>query len=43
MIELAEDEGGGLIPRRVSRNEIVYVTSQLAVMVDTGITLPRPP
>ena len=29
----------GLFPRRVSRREILYVTSQLAVMVDTGITL----
>ncbi len=39
VIELDEDDGGGLIPRRISRNEIIYVTSQLAVMVDTGITL----
>ena len=28
-----------LIPRRVTRKEIIYVTSELAVMVDTGITL----
>jgi len=29
----------GLFPRRISRREILYMTSQLAVMVDTGITL----
>ena len=29
----------GLFPRRVSSNDIIYVTSQLAIMVDTGITL----
>jgi type IV pilus assembly protein PilC len=28
-----------LFPRRVTRKEIVYLTDQLAVMVDTGITL----
>jgi len=33
------DTAGGLFPRRVSRNEIIYVTAQLAIMVDTGITL----
>ena len=35
------DEGGddGLFPRRISRNDLIYVTSQLAIMVDTGITL----
>lgn len=32
-------EGDGLIPRRVTRKEIIYVTSQLSVMVDTGIAL----
>src|SRR5438046_635068 len=30
---------GSLIPRRVTRSEIMYVTNQLAVMVDTGINL----
>lgn len=41
VIELVEveDEGPGLFARPVSRNEIVYFTNQLAVMVDTGITL----
>ena len=33
------DTEGGLFPKRVSKNEIIYVTSQLAIMVDTGITL----
>ncbi|MFV1966442.1 MAG: type II secretion system F family protein [Pirellulaceae bacterium] len=28
-----------LFPRRVSRSEIIYLTSQLAIMVDTGINL----
>lgn len=41
IMELTEtdDDGPGLFPRAVSRNEIVYFTNQLAVMVDTGITL----
>jgi type IV pilus assembly protein PilC len=30
---------GGLFPRRVSKQELIYLTSQLAIMVDTGITL----
>lgn len=40
VIEL-DEEGGGLdlMPRGVKRSDIIYVTSQLAVMVDTGITL----
>jgi type IV pilus assembly protein PilC len=42
-IDTARDEDTGqertLIPRRVSRKEILYATSELAVMVDTGITL----
>lgn len=33
------DEDVGFIPRRVTRREIIYVTSELAVMVETGITL----
>jgi type IV pilus assembly protein PilC len=33
------DEGPGLIPRRISKSEIIYVTSQLAIMVETGVTL----
>ena len=40
IVELDEEEGGqGLIPRRVKQADIIYATSQLAVMVDTGITL----
>ncbi len=41
VVELTEgvDDGEGLFARPVRRAEIVYVTSQLAVMVDTGVTL----
>jgi type IV pilus assembly protein PilC len=35
----AANDDAGLIPRRITRKEIIYVTSELAVMVDTGITL----
>lgn len=33
------DQERPLIPRRVTRREILYATSELAVMVETGITL----
>ncbi len=33
------DDGGSLFPRRVKRSDIVYFTSQLAIMVQTGIKL----
>jgi type IV pilus assembly protein PilC len=33
------DDGEGLFPRRIRKQEIIYITSQLAVMVETGITL----
>ncbi len=33
------DASDGLLPRGVSKNDIIYVTCQLAIMVDTGITL----
>jgi type IV pilus assembly protein PilC len=41
VLELSEGEGdvAPLFNRRITRKEIVYVTSQLAVMVDTGITI----
>jgi type IV pilus assembly protein PilC len=40
VVELEEESAGlGLIPRRVRQTDIIYATSQLAVMVDTGITL----
>lgn len=42
VLELGEsdDDGGdGLFAKRVSKNDLIYMTSQLAVMVDTGITL----
>jgi type IV pilus assembly protein PilC len=36
-----EEEGAGLelMPRRIRQTEIIFTTNQLAVMVDTGITL----
>ena len=42
VLELNEgdgDDGAPLFPRRVSRSDLMYATNQLAVMVDTGITL----
>jgi type IV pilus assembly protein PilC len=30
---------GGLFPKRVSKQELIYTTSQLAIMVETGVTL----
>jgi len=33
------DDDAGIFPRRVRKSEVVYTTNQLAVMVDTGITL----
>jgi len=38
-LDEAETEGLALFGPRVSKRDIIYVTSQLAVMVDTGITL----
>ncbi len=34
-----EDEAGDLFPRRIRKSDIIYATNQLAVMVDTGISL----
>lgn len=39
ILELDEDDGEGLLPKRISKTDIIYVTCQLAIMVDTGITL----
>ncbi len=40
VLEIDEaDAGGGLLPQGVSKNDIIYVTCQLAIMVETGITL----
>lgn len=40
VLDLDEGDGDeGLFPRRVSKHEIIYLTNQLAIMVDTGITL----
>jgi type IV pilus assembly protein PilC len=33
------DGDGDLIPRRIRKSDIIYLTNQLAVMVDTGIML----
>jgi type IV pilus assembly protein PilC len=41
VLEVTEDGGemGALFARRVTKNDIIYVTSQLAIMVETGITI----
>ncbi len=40
ILELDEaDSLEGLFPKRISKKDIIYVTNQLAIMVDTGITL----
>lgn len=40
VVELEEEAASvDLLPRRVRQADIIYATSQLAVMVDTGITL----
>lgn len=39
VLHLEEDDEGSLFPRRVKKAEIIYATTQLAIMVDTGITL----
>jgi len=39
VLDLQEEGSGSLLPRKVRKQDIIYVTSQLAVMVDTGITL----
>ena len=38
ILELDDGEGA-LFGHRISKNEIIYTTAQLAIMVDTGITL----
>lgn len=40
IVELEEDTGSvDLLPRRVRLGDVIFVTSQLAVMVDTGINV----
>lgn len=40
VVTIAEgDDGLNLFPRRLSRSDIIYMTTQLAIMVDTGINL----
>ena len=38
-IEQSAGDGLNLFARRISKKDIVYITSQLAIMVETGITL----
>ena len=33
------DDLGGLFPRRISKYDLIDATNQLAIMVDTGITI----
>jgi len=33
------DDSLGLFPKRITKSDIIYMTSQLAIMVDTGISL----
>jgi len=39
ILDIDEDDGPALFGKRISRGEVIYVTNQLAIMVDTGITL----
>src|SRR3954470_11474594 len=40
VLELEEESAGmDLMPRRVRQADVIFVTNQLSVMVDTGITL----
>lgn len=41
VVAMEGDDGAdaGLFPRRIKKSEIIYATNQLALMVDTGITL----
>ena len=40
VVELNEEEASfDLLPKRIKQSDIIFLTSQLAVMVDTGITL----
>jgi type IV pilus assembly protein PilC len=40
VLSIEEEEGGfSLFPRRIKKTELIYATSQIAIMVDTGITL----
>lgn len=41
VMSLAEgaDEVGDLFPRRIARKDIIYLSTQLSIMVETGVTL----
>ena len=38
-IQDEDDDGDGIFSRGVSKKDIIYLTSQLAIMVETGITI----
>jgi len=38
-LDNAGPSSAGLFGRRISKQDIIYLTSQLAIMTDTGITL----
>lgn len=39
VVEIEEDVGVSLLAPRIRRSDVIYLTNQLAIMVDTGITL----
>lgn len=39
VLEIDEDDGPGLFAPPVKRKDVIYVTNQLTIMVETGITL----
>jgi type IV pilus assembly protein PilC len=39
VLKLEEEDEASLFPRRIGKDKIIYATSQLAIMVETGITL----
>lgn len=39
VLELDEDAGPGLFAPPIKRTDVIYLTNQLAIMIDTGITL----
>ena len=39
VLEIEEDAGPGLLAPSIRRTDVIYLTNQLAIMVETGITL----
>ena len=40
IVDLTEEEEGlDLFPKRIKQSDVIFLTSQLAIMVDTGISL----